>query len=441
MNSPVATEATPRQNTPQPPVRSGFKIPNIRWIIAGLLLFAAVKNYIDRQLMSILAPTIQHDLNISDTQYADVLNYFMIAYTFSYVMSGRVVDWIGTRLSLALFVAWWSASNALTAFARSVGSLSCFRFMLGLGEAGCWTSSPKAVSEWFPARERGLAVGLYSMGGPLGAIIASLLALGIGTHYKWQTAFLLTGLLGVAWVIPWLWIYRKPGEHPNLTDGERAVLAEVIADSNAALNAPKEPELKLWGEVMRQPAVWLLLVGRLLTDPVWYFFQFWMAKYLNTEYGLDTKRLSIMWTIFLTADLGFLVAGFLAGRLIKRGSAAPAARLWVMAASACLVPLSCFVPLAHGLWLTMAVSMLVVMASTAYLSNLSALVVDIIPTRILGTSFGLIAAGSTLGAMAMNWGVAYLIKNYSYAHCFYAMALLHPVATLILWRLRRAKAY
>lgn len=426
-----------------PSARPRFRIPNIRWWIGGLLLFAAVKNYIDRQLMSILAPTIQHDLGISDDQYANIISWFLGAYTIAYVLSGRLVDRLGTRISMALFVVWWSVSNALTSVARSVMSLSIFRFSLGLGEAGCWTASPKAVSEWFPARERAVAIGLYSMGAPIGAVIAALIAKHVGPSFPWQAAFVVTGALGLVWVIPWLWLYRRPADHPNITPEERAVLAEVIAASQAMRNEPRESEWKLWGEVIRQPAVWLLMTARLLTDPVWYFFQFWMPKFLNTVHHLETQQLSIMWIVYLTADLGFITAGFMSGMLIKRGVSAPAGRLWIMLASACLVPLAPLIALAPSVWACLGISMVVVMAATAYLSNLSALVVDIVPKRILGTSFGLIGGGSAVGGILMSKGVGKMIGAFphGYTYCFIIMMALHPLATALIWRLRRAKTY
>jgi len=166
-----------------------FRIPHLRWLIAFALFLAAVLNYIDRSVLGLLAPTIQKDLQISDQEYATVINFFLIAYAAAYLLSGRIVDKLGVRLSMALFVGWWSISNALTGFAQSVKSLSVYRFMLGLGEAGCFTGSPKAVAEWFPASERGVAVGIYSLGGALGATIAPILVAVIAGAYGWRWVF------------------------------------------------------------------------------------------------------------------------------------------------------------------------------------------------------------------------------------------------------------
>ncbi len=414
-----------------------FKIPHLRWWIAVALFLAAVLNYIDRNVLGLLAPTIQKDLDISDDQYATVLNFFLVAYTVAYLLSGRIVDKLGVRLSLALFVGWWSISNALTGLAQSMRSLSVFRFMLGLGEAGGFTASPKAVSEWFPPSERGIAVGLYSVGSALGATIAPILVALIAVNFGWRWVFAVSPVLAGLWLVFWLLLYRRPDEHPHITEKERQYLAARLEPAAAPAGQSKEPELALWGHIVREPFVWQLMLARMLTDPVWYFYQFWMPKYLHSARGLDQRALSIMWLVFLAADVGFLLSGFLSGRLIKKGSGPPAARLWVMLASACLVPLSLFVPFAPSVALVIGIGMVVAYAHTSWLASLTALVVDITPKRILATAFGVIACGSALGGIFMNKAVAWLVTHRSYDECFYLMAIVHPLALLLLWRLRR----
>jgi ACS family hexuronate transporter-like MFS transporter len=401
---------------------------------------AAVLNYIDRSVLGLLAPTIQKDLDISDAQYADVINFFLIAYTIAYLLSGRIVDKLGVRVSLAIFVAWWSVSNALTGLAQSVRSLSAFRFMLGLGEAGGFTASPKAVAEWFPPAERGVAIGLYSIGGAIGATIAPILVSVIAVHYGWRWVFAVSPVLAGLWLIFWLWLYRRPQEHPRITEQEKNYLAATIAPVVQTAEEKNESEWSRWAAIFREPFVWQLMLARMLTDPVWYFYQFWMPKYLHTVRGVDQKGLSIMWIVFLAADIGFLLSGFLAGRLIKRGSTPPASRLKIMAISACLVPLSFAVPYAPTLATVIALGMVVAYAHTAWLANLTSLVVDITPKRILGTAFGVIACGSVLGGIFMNKLVAWFIAHRSYDECFYTMAFVHPVALLLIWRLRKKPA-
>ncbi len=410
---------------------ASFKIPYLRWWIAAALFLAAVLNYIDRSILGLLAPTIQKDLGLTDAQYAGVVNWFLVAYTVAYLLSGRVVDKLGVRLSLALFVGWWSISNALTGLAHSVRSLACFRFMLGLGEAGGFTASPKAVSEWFPPAERGIAVGIYSLGGAAGATIAPLLVAGISAHYGWRWVFFATSLLAVPWLVFWWWLYRRPSEHPRITEKERLYL-EAHLDAPAAAPSGGQAQGGAWLRVFRDPLVWRLMAARLLTDPVWYFIQFWMPKYLHADRGMDQQQLAIMWVVFLAADFGFLLSGFFAGFLIKRGGWPAASRLKVMLVSALLVPCFLLVPQAGSWPLAIALVAVVAYAHTAWLASLTSLVVDVTPRPILGTAFGVIACGSTLGGMLMNQAVAWTVGQGSYAPCFLVMGLLHPVAFLLI---------
>lgn len=411
------------------------RIPYLRWWIVALIFGASVLNYIDRQALAILAPTIQKELALSNEDYAAVLNWFLIAYTVALIVSGKIVDRFGVRWSLALFVGWWSLSNIFTAFARSAASLGVCRFFLGLGEAGNWTAAPKAVSEWFPAKERGLAIGIYTLGATIGATLAPKLVVDLASWHSWQAAFIVTGSAGLVWLIPWLWLYRRPAEHPRLSAEERTLIetgqaAEVAASSEAAPNWGK------WYRVLLRREVLVLIFARMLTDPVWYFFQFWFAKYLYDSRGLDQKSLSVTWVVYLAADVGVLSGGWLSGLLIKRGSAPVSSRLWVMLACAALVPLGAVIPHVDALWLVLAFGMVAVLAHLAWLINLSALVVDLVPRGSLAFAFGVIAAGSSLGGLMMNKAVGSLVTNSSYDPAFGFLLLLHPLAWFLAWQLR-----
>lgn len=417
-----------------------LKVPYLRWFVAFALFMAALLNYVDRNVLGLLATTIQKDLNISNQEYASIINYFLIAYTIANLLSGRVVDKLGVRWSLALFVAWWTVANALTGMARSLGQICGLRFMLGLGEAGCYTASPKAVSEWFPASERGIAVGIYSAGGAVGATIAPVMVALIAANFGWRWVFAVTPIVALLWLFLWLWLYKSPAAHPHMTDKEKNFLAANLASTKAANAQPKESELALWKGVLREPLVWVLMFARLITDPVWYFFQFWFPKYLRDVRGLDQKGVAIMWMIFAAATIGFILGGFLSGRLVKRGVIPAAARIWIMLISACLVPLVGFIPAMPTVMAVIVIAMIVAYAATAWLSSITSLVVDIVPQRILGTAFGVIACGSALGGFFMNKGVAWLIDHRSYNDFFYIMAVAHPLALLLVWRLRKKTA-
>lgn len=420
--------------------RAPVKIPSLRWLVAFALFSAALLNYLDRNVLGLLAVTIQNDLHITNQEYASIINYFLIAYTIANLLSGRVVDKLGVRLSLALFVGWWTVANALTGLSRSLWQLCGLRFLLGLGEAGCYTASPKAVAEWFPTSERGTVVGIYSAGGAVGATVAPLVVALVASNFGWRWVFAVTPVLASLWMVLWLWLYKNPATHPHITDWERNHVGAVIGHTATAAASAKESELALWKTVLREPLVWLLMFARLITDPVWYFFQFWLPKYLQNVRGLDQKGVAIMWMIFAAATVGFTLGGFLSGRLIKRGVAPSAARLWIMLSSAVVVPLVGVIPAAPTVAAVIAIAMLVAYAATAFLSNVTSLVVDIVPRRILGTAFGVIACGSALGGFFMNKAVAWFIDHRSYNECFYLMALAHPLALLLVWRLRERPA-
>lgn len=403
-----------------------------------MIFFASVLNYIDRQTLSILAPTIQKDLKLTNEDYATVLNWFLVAYTTASLLSGKIVDRLGVRVSLALFVGWWSVANILTGFARSAMSLGVFRGLLGLGEAGNWTAAPKAVSEWFPAKERGIAIGIYTLGATMGATIAPILIVSLAAWHSWQAAFVVTGIAGLVWLVPWCWLYRRPGEHPRITDTERTLLAAGgAAEAEATADTPGWGK---WWQLFGRREIWLLILGRMFTDPVWYFFQFWFAKYLYDYRGLSQEQLTVTFWIFIAADIGVLGGGWLSGVLIKRNHPAPTSRLRVMFGCALLVPLAAAIPFVDALWVVIAIGMAAVLAHMAWLINLSALVVDIVPKKSLGFAFGIVATGSSLGGLAMNKAVGSLVTNLSYDPAFHFMLLVHPLAWVLLWQLRARPA-
>ena len=447
-----------------------MKIPALRWWIAVLLFGAAVLNYVDRQVLSTLAPTIQRDLGMDDRAYANIVNLFLVAYTLAYLVAGRLTDRLGTRASMSIFVAWWSLANALTAAATGLRSLGAFRFGLGLGEAGVWPAASKAVSEWFPARERALAIGFYTMGATVGATLAPyviiplagfpyaeklpLLSSWFGTGIGWRMAFILTGAMGLIWLLPWRWLYRPPQQSQLIRPDE----LKFITAGDEPANTRGEVAWT-WKQILANPLVWLLLFGRLLTDPVWYFFQFWFPKYLHTERHLPQQDLTITWVVYAAAGAGSLMGGWLSGRLVRNRVSPARSRLWVMLGCATLMPLSPLIATVSGLDTALVITATVVFAALAWLINISALIIDLIPRHSLGTVFSLIAAGSTLGGILMNTLVAAmvagaptqgggfidqatsallgwllrLVEGQGYLQWLWLAAFLHPIAWIGLW--------
>jgi len=421
------------------------KIKGLRWWIVGLLFTAAVLNYIDRQTLSALAPTIQKDLGMTDADYANIVNIFLIAYTIAYIISGRIVDKIGTRSGTLLFVVWWSISNMLTAAARGITSLGTYRFMLGLGEAGVWPAASKAVSEWFPAKQRAFAIGLYTMGATIGATVAPYVVIPLATYgyaehlpaisnwlgqgTGWRLAFIITGLVGLVWIIPWLILYKTPQKSKLITKEELAFIEDDENDEKK--NAPVAASWS-WKQVFTYKGTWLLLLARLLTDPVWYFFQFWFPKYLASERHLSQNDLKITWIIYAAAGVGSLLGGWYSGRLIKKGKLPVQSRMYVMFACACVMPLAPIISRVTNIDISMTISAAVVLVSLAWLINISSIIVDIVPSHSLGTVFSIVAAGSTIGGIIMNMIVAAMIAGPSTKASGFLDQALHSVLSPIL---------
>jgi ACS family hexuronate transporter-like MFS transporter len=311
----------------------------------------------------------------------------------------------------------------LTSLARGVWSLGAFRFLLGIGEPGNYTAAPKAVSEWFPVKERALAVGIYTAGATLGATIAPPLIAVMAGHFGWRGVFVVTGSLGLLWLVPWLVFYRTP--------------PEAVAEQQAAGKSTESA----WRAAARRPETWILTIARLLTDPVWYFYLFWFPKYLTDARGLSLAGVGkIGWIPYLAADIGCIVGGYLSGMLIARGLAPVRSRLYVMAAAAAILPFSPFVAWAPTPLVSALIAGTAGFAHFCWLISLSAVIVDLTPKHLLGTVFGIVAAGSGLGGMISTNLVGRMVTSYSYTPVFVAMAVLHPLAYVMVRTLRNRAA-
>jgi ACS family hexuronate transporter-like MFS transporter len=392
-----------------PPFRS-----RLRWAILALLFASTVINYLDRQALSILASTVQRDLGMTTLDYAHVVQLFLIAYTIAYLLAGRITDLLGTKVSLALFVGWWSIANLLTGLVTSAGQLGAARFALGLGEAGNYTAGPKAVSEHFEPSERALAFGIYTAGAMVGATLAPPLIAGLAIAFGWRAAFLATGSLGLAWLVAWLLVYRSPkGEPPR---------------------ARPLPEAGLWAAILRDRTIWLLALSRAIADPVWYFYLFWFPKYLTDDRGLDLVAVaSFAWIVYLAADIGSIGGGLISSQLVKRGIDPARSRIIAMAVAVVLAPLGAFIATGPTLPIIFALGSLVAFAHLVFQINMGTLIVDLYPGRVVATVFGVIAAGSGVGGMISTQIVGQLVSGDSYDKVFILMALLHPVAWGVAW--------
>jgi len=384
-----------------------------RWAILGLLFLAGILNYVDRQALSILAPRIQKDLGIDDLGYAHIVQFFLVAYSASYLVSGWVTDKLGTRLMLALCLGWWSAANIATGLVRGITSLGFVRTLLGLGESGLYTAAPKAIGEHFEPERRGFAYGFFTAGAMIGATLAPPLIGGLAITYGWRAAFVVTGAAGFVLVAAWLAIYRRPPVNVRQ------------AGAGDAID---------WAPILRDPSVWGLAGARLIADPVWYFYLFWLPKYLADARGMSLLAIAqLAWLVYLASDIGSIGGGWFSGRLIRRGTTPVRSRMIAMTLAAALAPFGMFIAGGVGIGVTLALAALVAFAHLVFQVNMGTLIVDLYPQRTVSTIFGIIAAGSGLGGIFSTELVGHLASTGAYDRAFLMMGLLHPVACALVW--------
>lgn len=401
-----------------------------RWWVVALLLLATILNYLDRQSLSILAPTIQRAFGMSDYAYGHIVFAFLLSYTVAYAVSGPFCDRFGVRVSMAVLMTWWSMAELLPAFVHSAFTLGASRLLLGLGEAGVWIVAPKAVGQYFPVEQRGTAIGIYTSGATLGAAIAPPLIALLAIRYGWQSVFIVTGLVGLLWVGPWVLIVRST---PTLPDPERAI--ETLR-SNPGVSSGSILASSL--SLLKMPNLWLLLIARLMTDPVWYFYLFWYPKFLTEARHLSLARIGrTAWVVYLAADVGAIAGGWASGWLMGRGLGTLTARRAIMTAAACLLPLSPLVALVSSASLSSALAATIAFAHLSWLITLTAIAVDLFPKRTLGTAFGFIAAGSGIGGLISTEVIPHILHASGYLPLFVVMGFLHPLALFLIWNLRQ----
>jgi MFS transporter, ACS family, hexuronate transporter len=297
-------------------------IRRLRWRIGVLLFASTVINYLDRQTLSNLAPFLKQDYNWTNTDYANLIIAFRIAYTFGQTLTGRWLDRIGVRRGLTISVVWYSIVSICTALASGWRSFAGFRFLLGAGESANWPGATKAVSEWFPKQERGLATALFDSGSSIGGAIAPFIIVPIYLHWGWRPAFIIPGLLGFVWLIFWRRLYHSPETHPRLSGEER----EMILSDKRESETDKRAARPRWGDLLKFPQTWGTIASKALTDPVWFFISDWFPIYLVAKgIKLETGFVGI-WVPFIGADLGNFFGGWMSGLLIKRGWSLGAAR-------------------------------------------------------------------------------------------------------------------
>jgi ACS family hexuronate transporter-like MFS transporter len=417
---------------------SSRAIRHLRWYIGALLFLSTVINYIDRQTLSILAPHLKTEFGWTNADFAWLVIAFRVAYGGGQMFSGRMLDRVGTRAGLSLTVACYSTVAVFTSLASGLRSFAAFRFLLGLSESANWPGATKAVAEWFPRRESGWAVALFDSGSSIGAAIAPALVLAIFQFTgSWRPAFIVTGALGFLWV--WLFraVYRAPEEHPRLSAEERQLIVEGRAEAvDSTAGAPVKPSLP-YPTILRLPQTWGIVIGKALTDPVWFFITDWFAIYLVSRGFRLEESLLAFWVPFLAADVGNFLGGGVSSALIKRGWPVGSARKVVIAASALgmtlLVPAAYATSLA-GLTTCIAIATLAYAALSTMILNLPA---DIYPSGSVASVSGLSGTGAGVGTVIATFLTGVVADRYTFRPVLIvasAVPLVAAAAVLILVR-------
>ena len=401
-------------------------LKHLRWWIVWTLFGSTVINYISRQTFSVLAPVITQELHLSHTDLSRVFSAFQISYAGMWLVGGVLLDIIGTRLGLALAVIWWAAVSMLTGLANSMLSFSVFRFLLGIGEGCNWPGASKTVAEWFPAKERGVAVAIFDSGSSVGGAIAVLAVPWVAILLGWRYAFVLSGLLGILWLIPWLTFYHPLERHPRVTSQERAVI-EAGRDTETV---SARRGVGRWLSLLNQSNVWGIVLGRSLTDPIWWFYVFWLPQYLSDARGFSLKQIAVFaWLPFVAADIGNFTGGFASGFLIKRGMPAVRARKWVCVISS--LPILAGIPAAtsrNAYW-ALALISVAVWGYAAWSTMGLTFPSDLFPQDVVASVTGLSGLGAGLAGVLFTLVVGWLVDSYSYYPAFFAAATIPLIAT------------
>jgi ACS family hexuronate transporter-like MFS transporter len=419
-------EASIDQQPPHGTATPGFRR---RWWIVWALFGSTVLNYFNRQTLSVLAPLIAKELHLSHSDLSHIFAAFQVSYALTWLLGGIFLDIVGTRLGLSIAVVWWSAVSFVTSFASSVNTFGALRFLLGIGEGFNWPGASKAVAECFPPQERGLAVAIFDSGSSVGGAVAALCIPWIALQFGWRTAFGFSGLLGFAWLAWWLLVY--PSENRKARGSGKPEL-------------PRGQAFRLWLSILKRRETWGIVIGRSLTDPVWWFYVFWLPQYLSDTRGFSLQKIALFaWIPFVAADTGNFAGGGASGWLIKRGMPVMRARKWVCVVScvpmlagipaalvqspAWALTLICFALFGYAAWSTMGLT----------------LPSDLFQPDVVGSVTGLSGLGAGAVSTVFTLLIGALVDRFSYVPAFVAagiMPLLATISILFLIRTERNRS-
>lgn len=404
----------------------------IRWLIIGLIALATVINYIDRNALAVMWPAVARDVGATKEDYALLVTVFMLAYAAGQFLFGRLFDIIGTRMGFALSIGVWSISIALHSVTHSILSFSMVRAMLGLSEAGAWPGAVKANAEWFPARERALAQGIFNAGASVGAVLSAPLIAFLYLWLGWRSTFVVVGSIGFLWLLPWLLVYRAgPDKHPWVSEAERLLIQDRNAKDPPLKVAEYMPSLR---QLMSHRQSWGIVVARFLLDPIWWLFVSWLPIYLAETFHFDIKQIGIFaWVPYVGAALGSLSGGWLSGRLITAGWSVDRARKWAITAGCVIMcPALLGAVLATNPVVAVLTIAAVLFGFQLAIGNVQTLPGDIFGGKSVGSLAGIAGMAAVAGTLITTWLVPAMTKT-SYAPIFTLVAALVPLALIATW--------
>jgi ACS family hexuronate transporter-like MFS transporter len=402
-----------------------------RWTICALLFFATTINYVDRQVLGILAPVLEREIGWSEVEYGAIVSWFTFAYGIGFLGMGRMLDRFGVRRGFSFAIVAWSLAAMSHAFARSVAGFSIARGALGLGESANFPASIKTVAEWFPKKERALATGIFNAGSNVGAIVAPLMVPFIALRWGWEWAFIVAGSLGFIWLIFWLAIYREPEEHPKLSRAELAFIRSDPAESGGNVR---------WFRLLTYRQTWVFLLGKLMTDPIWWFYLFWLPKFLDSRFGVTLAGLAApLVVIYLVADVGSVGGGWLSSALIKRGWSVNLGRKTAMGIAAVLIVPTMLAPRAGSMWVAVAIVSVAAAAHQWWSANLFTTASDMFPRRAVASVVGIGGFAGAMGGFAFqrmtgaileatgsNYNIIFVMCGFAYVAALLVIHLLSP---------------
>jgi ACS family hexuronate transporter-like MFS transporter len=394
----------------------------LRWRIACLVSVAIAISYLDRQTLPVAIKAIEHDIPITNEQFSFLQSSFLLSYALMYAGGGRLVDVLGTRTGFLIIMIFWSLACASHGLATSVTMLAVSRFLLGLGEGGGFPAATRAVAEWFPARERSTAMGIINAGTAVGGVVSAPLVALVLTWAEWPAVFVLTGVAGLIWTAWWWREYFVPATHPRLGDAERQLLAATLDD-------PGQESTPGWVSLLRIRQTWGLVIAKFLSDAAWYFYLFWLPKYLYDARGFDIKAVgAFAWIPYAAAGAGCLVGGWLSSWLLTRHVTLDRARKIALGASAVMMPLVLFVPSAPVGW-ALAFFSVAYFGQQSWSTLVMILPADMYPRSAVGAVAGLVGFGGAMGGIVFGQVVGYLLDHgFGYGVVFALAGSFHIVA-------------